>query len=258
MRSWMAKAPTKSSDPALRALPAIAATGCSRTPSHNVRNCAREGCYGGERGSSRPSSRRRRRQQQAPARPARRPCAGWRRACARATATATARTRTTTSPSSSGRAPRAAPAPARGPAAAGRAWRPSVPRSAGCWRTRPRRPAARPRCASARPWPCRSGINQRGRAGRPLGAPTATTTSAFGGWLCGSSCKGVLVGLGMFRMWRGLCRVIRIVLFVLGFLGKGMLDGRVDTPKPSRSSDDQQDPAQQLFKLSLSLIQAAQ
>ena len=68
----------------------------------------------------------------------------------------------------------------------------------------------------------------------------------------------LVVVRGMLRILRGFCRVIRIVLFVLGYLGKGMLDGRVDTPKPSRSSDDQQDPAQQLFKLSLSLIQAAQ
>ena len=47
---------------------------------HGHRRMARGGeeVLWGERGSSRPSSRRRRRQQQAPARPARRPCAGWR------------------------------------------------------------------------------------------------------------------------------------------------------------------------------------
>ena len=63
---------------------------------------------------------------------------------------------------------------------------------------------------------------RRGRAGRRLGEPTVTTTSACRR-RCGSSCKGVLVVVrGMLRIWRGFCRVIRMVLFVLG---KGV-DGR--------------------------------
>ena len=57
--------------------------------------------------------------------------------------------------------------------------------------------------------------------GVTLRAPTATTTSACRR-LCGSSCKGVRVLRGMVRIWRRFCRVIRMVLFVLG---KGV-DGR--------------------------------
>ena len=51
------------------------------------------------------------------------------------------------------------PPPQRAPAPvvveAGRAWRLGARRWAGCRRTRPRRLVGRPRCASARPWPCR-------------------------------------------------------------------------------------------------------